>query len=86
MGTLGAGNHYAEIQVVDAVHDASAARTMGIDRVGQVSLSLQNSPTTAIHHHCYTPLWLNTYKQLLPHMLLSMAGATIKSNTISLPY
>ena len=25
MGTLGAGNHYAEVQVVDAVYDAAAA-------------------------------------------------------------
>ena len=35
MGTLGAGNHYAEIQIVDHVFDAAAARKMGIDRVGQ---------------------------------------------------
>lgn len=35
MGTLGAGNHYAEIQVVDQVFDAAAARKMGINRVGQ---------------------------------------------------
>ena len=33
MGTLGAGNHYAEIQVVEEVFDADAARKMGIDRV-----------------------------------------------------
>ena len=35
MGTLGAGNHYAEVQVVDHVFDAAAARKMGINRVGQ---------------------------------------------------
>lgn len=34
MGTLGAGNHYAEIQVVEEVYDADAARMMGIDKVG----------------------------------------------------
>ena len=36
MGTLGAGNHYAEIQVIDKVFDDAAARKMGIDQEGQV--------------------------------------------------
>merc|ERR1719361_2680954 len=35
MGTLGAGNHYAEIQVVDQIYDKFAAKKMGIDKVGQ---------------------------------------------------
>ena len=36
LGTLGAGNHYAEIQVVDEIYDKFAAGQMGIDRKGQV--------------------------------------------------
>ena len=36
LGTLGAGNHYAEIQVVDDIYDKHAAKKMGIDRKGQV--------------------------------------------------
>ena len=36
VGTLGAGNHYCEVQIVDEVFDRGAAATMGIDRVGQV--------------------------------------------------
>ena len=36
VGTLGAGNHYCEVQIVDQVFDAAAAETMGIDRIGQV--------------------------------------------------
>ena len=36
MGTLGGGNHYAEIQVIDKVFDEVAARKMGIDQEGQV--------------------------------------------------
>ncbi|MBC8869899.1 MAG: RtcB family protein [Planctomycetes bacterium] len=31
-GTLGSGNHFAEIQVVDAVFDDHAARVMGLDK------------------------------------------------------
>ena len=42
MGTLGAGNHYAEIQVVDEVLDPWAARKMGIDAVGQVVVMIHS--------------------------------------------
>lgn len=42
MGTLGAGNHYAEIQVVDEVFDRLAARKMGIDQVGQVVVMIHS--------------------------------------------
>jgi len=38
LGTLGAGNHYAEIQVVDEIFDKFAAGRMGIDMIGQVKL------------------------------------------------
>ena len=36
VGTLGAGNHYCEVQIVGQVFDAAAAETMGIARIGQV--------------------------------------------------
>ena len=42
MGTLGAGNHYAEIQVVEEVYDPIAARKMGIDQVGQVCVMIHS--------------------------------------------
>lgn len=42
MGTLGAGNHYAEVQVVDEVYDPAAARRMGIDRVGTVVVMIHS--------------------------------------------
>ncbi len=47
MGTLGAGNHYAEIQIVDHVFDAAAARKMGIDRVGQARARALPRPRAA---------------------------------------
>lgn len=40
LGTLGAGNHYAEIQRVDEIYDKYAAKRMGIDRVGQVCVMI----------------------------------------------
>jgi RNA-splicing ligase RtcB len=42
MATLGAGNHYAEIQVVEEVFDEAAARKMGIDTPGQVTRPQDN--------------------------------------------
>ncbi|CAD7703767.1 unnamed protein product [Ostreobium quekettii] len=42
MGTLGAGNHYAEIQVVDEIFDPSAATKMGIDQLGQVCIMIHS--------------------------------------------
>jgi tRNA-splicing ligase RtcB (3'-phosphate/5'-hydroxy nucleic acid ligase) len=40
LGTLGAGNHYAEIQVVDEIYDKFAASKMGIDFKGQVCVMI----------------------------------------------
>ena len=37
LGTLGAGNHYAEIQIVEEIYDGLAATRMGIEEKGQVS-------------------------------------------------
>ena len=42
MGTLGAGNHYAEIQVVDEIFDKHAADKMGIERHGQVMVMIHS--------------------------------------------
>jgi tRNA-splicing ligase RtcB len=36
LGTLGAGNHYCEVQVVDEIYDTWAASKMGIETKGQV--------------------------------------------------
>lgn len=51
LGTLGAGNHYAEIQVVEEVFDKHAAKRMGIDRVGQVRTGAP--PVRAILIRCF---------------------------------
>lgn len=40
LGTLGAGNHYAEIQVVEEIFDKHAATKMGIDRLNQIVLMI----------------------------------------------
>lgn len=40
LGTLGAGNHYGEVQVVDEIYDRHAAQKMGIDSKGQICMYL----------------------------------------------
>jgi tRNA-splicing ligase RtcB len=42
LGTLGSGNHYLEIQVVrpEGIHDPAVARTLGVDRPGQIVVML----------------------------------------------
>jgi len=42
MGTLGAGNHYAEIQVVEEIYDPFVAKKMGIDQKGQVCVMIHS--------------------------------------------
>ena len=39
MGTLGSGNHYLEVQVVDRIHDETAAQAYGL-RPGQILVSI----------------------------------------------
>ncbi len=40
LGSLGAGNHFVEIQFVEEVRNPDAARAMGIDREGQVCVMI----------------------------------------------
>lgn len=42
LGTLGAGNHYAEIQVVEEIYDKWAASKMGIDGKGQICVMIHS--------------------------------------------
>ncbi len=40
LGTLGAGNHFLEVQVVEEIHDEEVARALGITQVGQVTVMI----------------------------------------------
>jgi len=40
LGTLGAGNHFLEIQIVQDIYDREAAQSMGIDDVGQITVMI----------------------------------------------
>jgi len=40
LGTLGAGNHFLEVQVVDKIYDESVAKKLGIEYEGQVTVMI----------------------------------------------
>ncbi|MFQ6012652.1 MAG: intein-containing RctB family protein [Thermoplasmata archaeon] len=40
LGSLGAGNHFVELQYVEGVREPAAAKAMGIDREGQVCIMI----------------------------------------------
>ncbi len=40
LGSLGSGNHFLEVQVVDKIYDPEAARVMGIEGPGQITVMI----------------------------------------------
>ena len=40
LGSLGSGNHFCEVQVVDHIYDAEAAASMGIGQPGQIVVTI----------------------------------------------
>ena len=52
VGTLGSGNHFLEIQVVDDIYDEPAANAMGITRTGQVTVMIHSGSRGLGHQVC----------------------------------
>jgi len=52
IGTLGAGNHFLEVQVVDTIYDERIARVMGIDRLDQVTVMVHTGSRGLGHQVC----------------------------------
>jgi len=71
LGTLGAGNHFLEVGVVDELYDRKAARAMGIEEVGQVLFLIHTGSRGFGHQVC------TDYVGLL--------GEAVKRYGISLP-
>jgi tRNA-splicing ligase RtcB len=51
-GTLGSGNHFLEIQLVDEIYDKQAAEAMGITRKGQVMVMIHSGSRGLGHQVC----------------------------------
>jgi len=52
IGTLGSGNHFLEIDVVDRIEDPRAARTFGIEHEGQVVVLIHTGSRGFGHQIC----------------------------------
>lgn len=63
LGTLGAGNHYCEIQVVDEIFDKQAASKMGIEQCGQVCVMI-HSGSRGFGHQVATDALLEMEKAM----------------------
>jgi len=51
LGTLGSGNHFVEVQRVDEIHDAEAARAYGLEH-GQVTVLIHSGSRGLGHQVC----------------------------------
>jgi len=51
-GTLGSGNHFLEIQVVDDIYDEAAAKLMGITRKKQIMVMIHSGSRGLGHQVC----------------------------------
>jgi len=71
LGSLGSGNHFLEVQVVDEIYDRNAATAMGIDDVGQVLFLIHTGSRGLGHEIC------TDYVRLL--------GEAVRRYDISLP-
>lgn len=56
LATLGSGNHFLEIQVVEEIYDEDAARTFGINDRGQVTIMVHTGSRGFGHQICQDSL------------------------------
>ncbi len=52
LGTLGSGNHFLEVAVVDEIYDRDIAKVMGIDSIGQVLILIHTGSRGFGHQVC----------------------------------
>lgn len=52
LGTLGGGNHFLEIQVVDEIYDPKVAEKFGITQVGQITVMIHTGSRGFGHQTC----------------------------------
>lgn len=52
LGTLGAGNHFLEIQIVKEIYEPEIAKAFGIERVGQVTVMIHTGSRGFGHQIC----------------------------------
>jgi len=82
LGTLGAGNHFLEIQYVDEIHDEKAAKVMGINKKNQIVVMIHSGSRGLGHQVCTD--YLRNMEDSFPEIMAKipdkdLAYAPIKS-------
>lgn len=83
LGTLGSGNHFLEVQVVDKVFDVKAARAMGIEGEGQITVMIHTGSRGLGHQVCsdylrVMEMAVRKYRIEVPDRELACAPTTSK--------
>ncbi len=52
LGTLGSGNHFLEVEVVDEIYDSDSAKAMGIGELGQILVLIHTGSRGLGHEIC----------------------------------
>ncbi|KYK21548.1 RNA-splicing ligase RtcB [Thermoplasmatales archaeon SM1-50] len=83
LGSLGAGNHFLEIQKVDEIYDESAAKAFGIQNIGQIMVMIHTGSRGFGHQVCTDHLRVlgqavKKYNIWLPDRQLACAPVTSK--------
>ncbi len=52
VGTLGSGNHFLEVQIIDEIYDERAAKAMGLTHRGQVTVMIHSGSRGLGHQVC----------------------------------
>jgi tRNA-splicing ligase RtcB len=67
LGTLGSGNHFLEIQVVDKIFDPEIAKIMGIEEEGQVTILIHTGSRGFGHQIAsdYIDLGMKKYRDII---------------------
>ncbi len=81
LGTLGAGNHFMEIQVVEEIYDTQVAEVFGITEPGQITIMIHTGSRGFGHQVCEDSLHVmqraaQKYKIELPDRQLACAPIT----------
>ncbi|MDI6793043.1 MAG: RtcB family protein [bacterium] len=70
IGTLGAGNHFIEVQYVDKIYDPDIARVFGIDHEGRIMVMIHTGSRGLGHQVCTD--YLRRMEEELPQILLGL--------------
>ena len=83
LGSLGAGNHFLEVQVVDEVLDAGAAETLGLS-AGRVVVMIHSGSRGIGHQTCTD--YVRSIDQVMPELGIDLPDRQLACAPLDHPY